>query len=263
MRRFLIVGLVTLVLAAVLATAASVPQVAPQAIQGPIQRAVRVPVVVELFTSEGCSPCSPADEFLLGLEQKQPIAGVEVIALEEHVDYWNGYGWRDPFSSRVMSNRQTDYNRLFNLDDISTPQLVIGGQAQILGSDAAHAREEIVRAAKGPKANVEVSFRSASVATVRVDKLPANAPDSDIWMAVAEGGLASSVDGGENEGRTLRHTAVVRSIVMIGKVDADAPTTYSMHLKFSPKWKRDELKYVVFVQDRVSKKIWGAAVVTP
>jgi hypothetical protein len=82
-------------------------------------------------------------------------------------------------------------------------------------------------------------------------------------MAVTEGGLASTVDGGENEGRTLRHTAVVRSIVIIGKVDADAPTTYSMNLKFSPKWKRDELKYVVFVQDRVSKKIWGAAVVTP
>jgi hypothetical protein len=188
---------------------------------------------------------------------------VEVIALEEHVDYWNGYGWRDPFSSRVMSNRQTDYNRLFNLDSISAPQLVIGGQSQVSGSDEARAREEIARAAKGPKAKVEVSFRSASVATVKVDKLPANAPDSDIWMAVTEGGLESAVDGGENEGRTLRHTAVVRSIVIIGKVVADAPTTYSMHLKFSPKWKRDELKYVVFVQDRVSKKIWGAAVVTP
>jgi hypothetical protein len=252
-----------LVLAAVSAAAASVPQTSPQAIQGPIPRMVRVPVVVELFTSEGCSGCAPADEFLLGLERTQPIPGVEVIALEEHVDYWNGYGWRDPFSSRVMSNRLTDYNRLFNLDNISTPQLVIGGQAQVLGSDATHAREEIARAAKGPQANVEVSFRSASVATVKVDKLPANAPDSDIWMAVTEGGLESSVDGGENEGRRLRHTAVVRSIVIIGKVDADAPTTYSMHLKFSPKWKRDALKYVVFVQDRVSKKIWGAAAVTP
>jgi hypothetical protein len=255
--------LMTLVLAAVPAAPASVPQVAPQSIQGPIPRIVRVPVVVELFTSEGCSPCSPTDEFLLGLEQRQPIAGVEVIALEEHVDYWNGLGWRDPFSSRVMSNRQTDYNRLFNLDNISTPQLVIGGQAQVSGSDPARAREEIARAAKGPKASVEVSFRSASVATVKVEKLPADAPDSDIWMAVTEGGLASTIDGGENEGRTLRHTAVVRSIVIIGKVDTDAPTTYSMHLKFSPKWKRDELKYVVFVQDRVSKQIWGAAVVTP
>src|ERR1700694_5312310 len=85
--------LVTLVLAAVSTAAASVPKVAPQAIQGPIPRMVRVPVVVELFTSEGCSPCAPADEFLLGLEQRQPIKGVEVIALEEQVDSWNGYGW--------------------------------------------------------------------------------------------------------------------------------------------------------------------------
>lgn len=255
--------LVSLMWVAASAIAASVPQVAPQAIQGPLPQTVRVPVVVELFTSEGCSVCSPADEFLLGLEQKQPIAGVEVIALEEHVDYWNGSGWRDPFSSRVMSNRQADYNRLFNLDNISTPQLVIGGQTQVSGLDEARAGEEIVRAAKGPQAKVEVSFRSASVATVKVDKLPANAPDSEVWMAVTEGGLESAVDGGENEGRTLRHTAVVRSIVILGKVDAETPTTYSMHLKFSPKWKRDELKYVVFVQDRVSKKIWGAAVVTP
>ena len=162
-----------------------------------------------------------------------------------------------------MSNRQSDYNRLFNLDSISAPQLVIGGQSQVSGSDEARAREEIARSAKGPKAMVDVSFRSASLATVTVDKLPANAPASDIWMAVTEGGLEITVDGGENEGRTLRHTAVVRSIVMIGKVDPDAPTTYSMHLKFSPKWKRDALKYVVFVQDRVSRKIWGAAVVTP
>jgi len=251
------------VTAVITAAAASVPAVAPQAIERPIPQAVRAPVVVELFTSEGCSPCSQADEYLLELERTQPIPGVEVIALGQHVDSWNGFGWYDPFSSRVMSNRQTDYNRLFDLDNVPAPQLVIGGQAQVSGSDPARTREEIARAAKAPQAKVEVSFRSASVARVKVDSLPRNMPVSDIWLAVTEGGLESTVNSGEKEGRTLRHSPVVRSIVMIGKVDADAPTTYSMHLKFSPKWKRDELKYVVFVQDRVSKKIWGAAVVTP
>jgi hypothetical protein len=254
---------VSVVLAAVYAVAASVPRVEPPAIQGPLSRMVRVPVVVELFTPENCSVCSPAGEFLSGLEQRQPIAGVEVIALEERVDYWNGYGWRDPFSSRLTSNRQTDYNRLFNLENLAGPQLVIGGQAQVSGSDPARVREEIARAGKGPKASVEVSFRSASVATVKVDQLPAHAPDSDVWMAVTEGGLEPASGGAENENRTPGRTAVVRSMVMLGRVEAEAPTTYSMHLKFSPNWKRDQLKFVVFVQDRVSKKIWGAAVVTP
>lgn len=251
------------VMMAAFAAGASVPPGSPAVIQGPIPRTVRVPVMVELFTSEGCSQCSPLSEFLLGLEQRQPIPGVEVIALEEHVDYWNAYGWRDPFSSRVMTNRQTDYNRVFNLESIAAPQLVIGGQTQVSGEDEARARDEIARAAKGPKAAVEVSFRSASVATVRVDKMPANAPECDIWMAITEGGLESSVSGGENDGRTLRHTAVVRSVVVIGKVDGQTTSSFSMHLKFNPKWKRDELRYVVFVQDRVSKKIWGAATVTP
>ena len=232
-------------------------------VQSELPNSARVPVLVELFTAEGCSICPPADDTLRALEQDQPVPGVEVIALEMHVDYWNGAGWRDPYGLRQLTNRQNDYIHLFRLENVYTPQMVIAGQTQVLGSDAAEARHEIARAAKGPRTSVEVSFQSASVATVRVDALPADAKESEIWMAITENNIESAVQAGENTGRTLKHMAVVRSLVLLGRVAPGEPTVYSMHLRFNPRWKRDDLKYVVFVQDRYSRQVWGATAVTP
>ena len=106
-----------------------------------------VPVVVELFTSEGCSSCPPADRLLARLDQTQPIAGAQVIAIEEHVDYWNQLGWNDPFSSPQYRARQNDYAIAFHAKDIFTPQMVVNGQAAFVGSDMTRAYKEIGAAA--------------------------------------------------------------------------------------------------------------------
>src|SRR5262245_13661203 len=108
-------------------------------------------VLVELFTSEGCSSCPPADEVLTDLLQRQPLERVTVIGLGEHVDYWDQLGWRDQFSSQAFTSRQSEYeSKVFHSGSIYTPQLVIDGRFQVVGSDQAAVRRLITRAAESP-----------------------------------------------------------------------------------------------------------------
>jgi len=229
-----------------------------------------VPVIVELFTSEGCSSCPPADRLLARLEQMQPIAGVEVIAVEEHVDYWNQLGWTDPFSSPQYRARQNDYAIAFHESDIYTPQMVVDGRSAFVGSDIGRAYHEIGAAAQ------------TAITLVNLDATPnSRDPDlldltvqvtnpkgvkwngSDVYLAVTERGLTTFVRGGENGGRTLRHSSVVRSFGVIGRLDPKGASGGQLvsTLRLPHDWKRENLRAVVFVQERASHHITGANVV--
>jgi hypothetical protein len=236
----------------------------------PVQVAAR-PVLVELFTSEGCSSCPPADRFLIDLQQLQPVAGATIIALGQHVDYWNRLGWADPFSSAEFSARQESYAAVFGRDGVYTPQMVVDGKTEFVGNDRARAFRAITEASRASKATVHLeridprgqNEPQTSAVRVRVDNLAASAPRGpvDVWLAVAEDGLTSSVTRGENSGRRLPHIAVVRSLSAIGKIDPAKGETFSAEpvAKIRPEWKHENLKIVVFLQERRARRILGAA----
>jgi hypothetical protein len=238
------------------------------AVFGGIAAAQTPVVIVELFTSEGCSSCPPADQVLSRLESRgrlPPQPGVEVIALGEHVDYWDQLGWKDRFSSPLFSARQQDYGKAFRLESVYTPQIVVNGQKEVLGSDSRAVQEAIRAAAKEPLAEVAISMTSPQTVTFRVAKLPSGSHEADILLGVAESGLVTPVFGGENSGRQLHHAAVVRSLSSVGRVDPKRPGEYSAtaQLNLRPDWNRSNLKLVLFVQDRTTRRILGAASVKP
>ena len=229
----------------------------------------RVPVIVELFTSEGCSSCPPADALLARMERAQPVAGVRIIALEEHVDYWNQLGWADPFSSPLYRARQNDYAVSAHTDNIYTPQLVVSGQAAFIGDDANHAYQEIGLAAQTQTVSVDVratpNSRGADLIDLSVEvrhSKNAKARAANLYLAVTENELTMNVPSGENAGRMLRHSAVVRSFGVIGRIDPRGSNTGQVvsTLRLPREWKRDNLHAVVFVQERETLRITGAGV---
>jgi hypothetical protein len=233
----------------------------------------RVPVVVELFTSEGCSSCPPADEVLVKLSRIQNVSNARVIVLGEHVDYWNNLGWVDPFSSPQFRARQNDYAQVFKVHSVYTPQMVVNGRAEFVGDDMGRAMSEIGHAASQPSATVsvkaaknstnqelvdlEVSVRDLPAITIRGKR---GVAPVDVYLAVTEDNLTTDVKRGENSGHTLRHAAVVRSFGVIGNMDPREKGELSLRptLKIPSNWKRKDLHAVVFVQDRSTRHILGA-----
>lgn len=226
------------------------------------------PVIVELFTSEGCSSCPPADALLRTLERNQPVAGVLIIPLGEHVDYWNRLGWPDPFSSPLFTTRQQAYAKALNARSVYTPQMVVDGQAEFVGSRPVTAREEILRARRAPKAPLILDAAvspGSRVLTVHAEIGPAPHASADdqteVWFAVTESGLTTDVKAGENMFRRLHHTGVVRHLERIDALrDPAAPSHHvEARLRLDPEWNRDQLRAVVFLQERDSLRIVGAA----
>jgi hypothetical protein len=231
----------------------------------------RVPVIVELFTSEGCSSCPPADRLLAKLIEKQPVAKVEIIGMEHHVDYWDRLGWRDPFSSGALTVRQSEYGGAFRLRSIYTPQMVVDGILQFVGSERGDALDAIAKAARQPKANVSLAvLLSAAEGRDRRLTFWAEARDVpeevqseqlEVVLAILEDGLASDVSRGENRGKLLRHRGVTRHFATIGTMNSGGAPTFSHKgsVVLDPSWRVENLKAVVFLQAETSRRIIGAS----
>jgi hypothetical protein len=213
--------------------------------------------LVELFTSEGCSSCPPADELLGQLAAAGIVEDTPVVALELHVDYWNHLGWRDPFSDAAYSARQDAYVRLLGLRGPYTPQLVVDGHIDVLGSSASRARAAILTAGEGQRARVQLQLDRLRD-TLRVGVSERSGQRVVLYVALTERGLKTQVPRGENAGRTLSHGPVVRWLQGVARGDAGSLRA-EVPLRVAKGWRRDALSAVAFVQDEKTGHIHGAA----
>jgi hypothetical protein len=231
--------------------------------EGAVPHGGAVPVLVELFTSEGCSSCPPADAALLTLATEQAVPGAEVIPLEEHVDYWNRLGWTDPFSSRAFSARQDAYGEVSGFRQIYTPQMIVDGRTELVGSDLTRARQAVGDATRSFKTSIRImgtrNTLSGDILNVRIESAPfdGGAEEPELWAAITEDGLSTDAFGGENRGRRLRHGAVVRVLQMVGRLGASGGTAEA-RFRIGKDWSRERLRVVAFVQDRTTRRVLGA-----
>jgi len=234
---------------------------------------VSTPILVELFTSEGCSDCPAADALLEQLIATQPVGGAEIIGLGQHVDYWDRLGWRDRFSSAALTSRQQAYQTRFNTESIYTPQMVVDGGAEFVGSDASAARRAIDRAQAKPHGVLRIVIdsdagrrdvagdRKSIALQMTVSDLPAlgRGDGAEIIVAITEDHLRTEVKRGENHGRTLTHAAVVRHLAVVGQAASGASTSARAEIPLAPDWQRDRLKVVGFVQAMRARTILASA----
>jgi hypothetical protein len=194
-------------------------------------------VLVELFTSEGCSSCPPADALLKQVNGSQTSGGQLIVGISEHVTYWNSLGWSDPFSSPVYTERQNAYSERFHLEGVYTPQMVINGAEQIVGSDQAallHAVEK--EDAESSRMALHIVSLSVAQNTLTVNfstsgDLPAHG--ADLVAVLADDSDRSSVLRGENSGRLLAHVAVARSITRVARIQAAGERTVQIPIPAS------------------------------
>jgi hypothetical protein len=224
--------------------------------------------VVELFTSQGCSSCPPADRLLSRLASDPRYEG-KVIPLSFHVDYWNYIGWTDPYSSRRWSERQQLYAaRTFHTNRIYTPQVVVNGRAECVGSQEGAVIDRITGAlAAEPAGRVSLALDPPTPdghLRVKVGAKLAKAagPGSlDLWVAVYESGLSTPVKAGENASRTLRNDRVVRRFekALTLPAAAGAEKSGEIVLGLDKRWKTENLGVAAFLQDPATLAIEGAA----
>lgn len=227
------------------------------------------PILVELFTSEGCSSCPPADALVEKLDDTQPVPGAQLIVLSEHVDYWDHDGWKDPNSSPAMTERQEAYVHALGLDSPYTPQIVVDGTSLLRVGDPHQIATLLRTAALTSKDTVrieEVSIGTPGSAVMQARIVADGNSDSrnaDIYVAIAKDRVESQVLHGENGGRRLTHIAVVQQLTKIGSLPAGKSFDQTVRLKLKSGIDPNNVRIVAFVQEPGPGKLLGAALWKP
>jgi len=224
--------------------------------------AAKTPILMELFTSEGCSSCPPVDEWAARLDAAQPVAGAELILLSEHVDYWDHDGWKDPFSSGALTDRQRAYARMLGLSDVYTPQVIVDGDVELHPWKPDEVKASLAKAAGEPTVVVRIDG-AAVVGGELTGKVEADGSaqkrGGDVFVAVALEKTLTDVLAGENNGKKLTNVAVVEQLVKVGKLEKGKQFAQVFRVKLWPGADAGNLRVVAFVQEPGPGKVVGAA----
>ena len=222
------------------------------------------PILVELFTSEGCSSCPPADALLEKMDALQPIPGTQLIVLSEHVDYWNHDGWTDPFSSASITDRQNAYVRALGLKTPFTPQFLVDGTEELKANNNEQVFQLLQKAASVPKVPMRlasVSVEPGNLANVRgrvESDVSSEKHKADVYVAVALDHAESQVSRGENNGRHLSHVAVMTELTKVGKLEPGKSLGQDFRIKLKlPGPRPMNLRIVAFAQESGPGKVIG------
>jgi hypothetical protein len=234
----------------------------------PADRSPSVPILLELFTSEGCSSCPPADRWVQHVEATQPVPGAQIIVLSEHVDYWDHDGWRDPNSSAQLTERQTAYERALGLESPYTPQIIVDGVVEARLDQLQKVGQTFQQELAVPKLSVHIlgaavdpAKPSLLQAHVEVDE-DLQGRHADIYAAVALNRVESQVKSGENGGKHLVHVAVVQGMNKIGKLEKGRKFDKEIEIKLKPGTEVKNIRLVVFIQEPGPGKVLGTAMQT-
>lgn len=235
---------------------------------GDTQKNVPTPILLELFTSEGCSSCPPADKLVQQMDATQPVSGAQLIVLSEHVDYWNHDGWKDPYSSSSLTERQIDYVRALKLKEPYTPQMIVDGTTVLQGDEA-----QILQSLRGDVATPKLSLRidSVNLGAGKAQDISGHIDvegttdkhNADVYVAVALSRAESQVLSGENSGKHLSHVAVVQEIKKIGKLGKNGRFSQDFQVKLNPGTDANNVRIIAFVQEPGPGRVLGAALWKP
>ena len=223
----------------------------------------RGPILVELFTSEGCSSCPPADAWLRSIDASQPLP---VIVLSEHVDYWDHDGWKDPYSSHLLTERQNEYEGRLHIDTPYTPQVIVDGTGEAkLGNDA-QVTQVFEQSAAAPKIPVSITSLSVDQGRIRLHLSvdgQTTLHNADVYVSIALDHAESKVLHGENGGRRLVHTAVVEDLQRVGSVKKGSTFAKDVDMKTKLSIDPKNLRVIAFVQEPGPGKVLGSALQKP
>jgi hypothetical protein len=224
-----------------------------------------VPILLELFTSEGCSSCPPADAWLQRIDTSQPIPGAQAIVLSEHVDYWNHDGWKDPYSSSAFTERQSGYVHNLGLDAPYTPQVIVDGRSELKLNEPKQLSQVLLKVEESARVPISISalsFEGQGPAILRAHVAADGSSvkrNADIFAAVALDHAESQVLRGENSGRHLIHVAVVDELIRIGKLEKGKSFNQDLQINLKPGLDPQNVRLVVFVQQADYGYVLGSA----